>query len=498
MTQVTAHDLDLGEARPLIGADRLDSTTGGTMDHHYAGNGQRNGLVRLAGAEEVDAAVRRAQRAHPAWRAMSGSERRALLTQLANLIRSNTEEFARIATLEMGAAAVISKWTAPMASSWFDYYAGWADKIEGSVNPVSTVPGFDYVLREPYGVVGLIVAWNGPLFFLGMKAAPALAAGNCVVIKPSELAPYSTIRFAELALEAGIPEGVVNVVPGAAEAGDAMVRHPGIGKLSFTGSVATAQKIIQSSAATVKPLTLELGGKSANLIFADADLDRAVPHAAMYGLGLNSGQGCACGTRILVQDAVHDEVVDRLAAFVGALPVGDPFDESTIIAPLVSAAARDRVCGLIDRAVADGTSLVVGGGRPGGDLTDGYFVEPTIFDNVPVDSEIAQTEVFGPVVAVTSFKDAEEAVRIANATDYGLAAYISSSNVSTVHGVASALAAGSIWVNGDPQMDPAAPFGGYRASGYGREGGRSGLEEFLQTKNVFLGLPDLPAMLHNA
>ena len=483
----------LGEAPLLVGRERISSTSAGTLEHYYAGNGQPNGIVHLAGAAEVNAAAYAAQQAAPAWRAIPGADRRLLLSRLADLIRGNAESFARITTLEMGAAANIAQWTAPMASGWFDYYAGWADKIEGSVMPVSAATGFDYTLAEPYGVVGLIIAWNGPLFFLGMKAAPALAAGNCVVIKPSELAPFSSIKFAELALEAGFPEGVVNVVPGAAEAGDAMVRHPGIGKLSFTGSVATARKIIEASAHSVKPLALELGGKSANLIFPDAYLDSAVPHAALFGLGLNSGQGCACGTRILVHEAIHDEVLGRLTEVVSSFPVGDPFDPNTVIAPLVTAASRDRVCGLIDTAVADGGGkLVLGGERPGGELADGYFVEPTVFDNTPIDSQLAQTEVFGPVISVSTFRNVEEGIRMANATDYGLAAYIATRDVALVHGVAARIDAGSIWVNGDPQMAPSVPFGGYRQSGYGREGGKPGLEEFLQVKNVFVGLPDVP------
>jgi acyl-CoA reductase-like NAD-dependent aldehyde dehydrogenase len=482
----------LDDARLLIGGKWVDSASGGALEHYYAGNGRPLGTVHLAGAEEVDAAVRAAQEAAPAWRALPGPERRRLLFRLAEKISEHAEEFSRIATLEMGAASNIAQWTSPMASGWFDYYAGWADKIESSVIPVAPAKGFDYTLSEPYGVVGLIIAWNGPLFFIGMKAAPALAAGNCLVIKPSELAPFSSIRFAELALEAGIPEGVINVIPGAGEAGDAMTRHPGIGKLSFTGSVATARKIIQASADTIKPLALELGGKSAHLIFPDADLDTAVPFAAMLGLGVNSGQGCACGTRILVHEAVHDEVMLRLASVVESFPVGDPFDPKTVIAPLVSAGARDRVCGIIDAAVSEGTGkLVVGGRRPGGELTDGYFVEPTVFDHTPIDSPLAQTEIFGPVVSVTTFKDAAEAIRMANATDFGLAAYVATKDAGLVHGVAAHLQAGSVWVNGYTEMAPSAPFGGYRKSGYGREGGRAGLEEFLQVKNVFVGVPEL-------
>jgi aldehyde dehydrogenase (NAD+) len=485
----------LEDAWPLIGGARLSSTSGGTLEHYYAGNGEQNGLVHLAGAAEVDAAVQAAQKAFPHWRALPGSERRRLLIRLSDLIRDHAAEFSRITTLEMGAATNIAGWTSPMASGWFDYYAGWADKIEGTVIPMASPPGFDYTLAEPYGVVGLIIAWNGPLFFIGMKAAPALAAGNCVVLKPSELAPFSALKFAELALEAGIPEGVVNVIPGAGEAGDAMIRHPGIGKVSFTGSAPTARKIIEASAQTIKPLSLELGGKSANIILPDADLDQIVPHAAALGLGMNSGQGCACGTRILVHRSIHDEVLARLTDVVRAYPIGDPFDSSTVIAPLISAGARDRICGLVSAAANGGGDLVLGGNRPGGELADGFFVEATLLDNTPLDSEIAQTEVFGPVVVVSTFDTIPEAIEVANGTDYGLAAYIATQDVTAVHTIAAQLRAGSVWVNGDPQMPPSTPFGGYRQSGYGREGGRPGLDEFLQVKNVFVGMPKASSLL---
>jgi|HubBroStandDraft_6_1064221.scaffolds.fasta_scaffold17499_3 acyl-CoA reductase-like NAD-dependent aldehyde dehydrogenase len=479
----------LEDARLLIGGDWLDSASGGTLDHHYAGNGRPLGLVHLAGAEEVDAAVRAASKATPAWRALPGPERRRLLLRLAEKITENSEEFSRIATLEMGAASLVAGWNSALSAGWFNYYAGWADKIEGSVIPVGPDQGFDYTTREPYGVVGLIVAWNGPVIFIGMKAAPALAAGNCVIIKPSELAPFSSVRFGELALEAGIPEGVVNVIPGGPEAGDAMTRHPGIGKLSFTGSIATARKIIQASAETVKPLTLELGGKSAHIMFPDADLDTAVALAAMLGVGANSGQGCACGTRILVHESIHEDVMARLAGVISNYGVGDPFDPKTVVGPLVTAAARDRVAGVIDTAVADESGkLVIGGGRPDGDLADGYFVEPTVFDDMRLDSPLAKNEIFGPVIGVTTFTETGEAIQMANSTDYGLAAYVSTRDVGLVHTVAGHLNAGSVWINGYT-LSPSAPFGGYRQSGFGREGGRPGLEEYLQTKNVFIGMP---------
>jgi aldehyde dehydrogenase (NAD+) len=483
----------LKDARPLIGGKSIDSVSGGSLDHYYPGNGQQLGVVHLAGPEEVDAAVAAAKEAAPAWRGLPGTERRRLLLRLAELITEHSDEFARIATLEMGAASIVANWNSSLSARWFNYYAGWADKIEGSVNPVGPDQGFDYVAREPYGVVGLIVAWNGAMIFIGMKAAPALAAGNCVIIKPSELAPFSTIRFGELALEAGIPEGVVNVITGGAEAGEALTRHPGIGKLSFTGSVATARKIIQASAETIKPLTLELGGKSAHVMFPDADLGQAVPLAALLGVGANSGQGCACGTRILVHESIHDEVMARFADVISGYGVGDPFDPGTVVAPLVTAAARDRVAGVIEEAVANESGrLVIGGGRPGGELADGYFIEPTVFDNMQLGSPFARNEIFGPVIGVTTFKETAEAIPMANDSDYGLAAYISTRDVNLVHSVAGHLEAGSVWVNGYT-LSPSAPFGGYHQSGYGREGGRPGIDEFLQTKNVFIGIPPLTA-----
>jgi aldehyde dehydrogenase (NAD+) len=479
----------LTDAHPIIGGSRVKSVSGGTLQHYYPGNGQELGVVHLAGAPEVDAAVHAAQKAAPAWRALPGPERRKMLARLAETISEHADELARIATLESGSASLVANWNASMATDWFHYYAGWADKIQSSVIPVAPDAGLDYTHHEPYGVVGLIVAFNGPMIFIGMKAAPALAAGNCVIIKPSELAPFSSVRFAELALKAGLPEGVINVVPGGAEAGDAMVRHPGIGKLSFTGSIATAREIIKASAHTIKPLTLELGGKSAHLIFPDADLDQAIPLVALLGVGANSGQGCACGTRILAHESIHGEVMDRLEAAVGAFQVGDPFDPATVVAPLVSAGARDRVLNVISTALENGSGkLVVGGGQPGGDLTAGYFVEPTVFDNLDLNSDLAREEIFGPVIGVTTFSETLEAVRIANDSHFGLVAYISSRDVGLVHSVASQLEAGSVWVNGYT-LSPSAPFGGYKQSGFGREGGKPGLEEFLRTKNVFVGFP---------
>jgi len=477
----------LSDSRLLIGSEWVNKASGGELEHRYAGTGEIDARVILAGKGEVDAAVAAATAASSVWRAVTPADRRDMLLRLADKVEEHAEEFTRIVTLEAGIPTMFAQWNAAGCASYFRYYAGWSDKLEGATIPVSHTSGFGYTHLEPYGVVGLITAWNAPLSFIGTKAAPALAAGNCVVIKPSELAPFSTVRFAELALEVGFPEGVINVVTGGPEAGDALVRHPGVGKVSFTGSVPVAQKIIEASAATIKPLALELGGKSANIILPDADLETAVADAAMVGIGVLSGQGCACGTRLLVHESVHEQTMELLGGAISSWGVGDPFDPSTIIGPLVTSASRDRVLDVIGEAKRNKTGeLVIGGGALDGDLADGYFIEPTVFDNVPPESPIAQQEIFGPVLTVTKFKDIDEAVQIADATDFGLATFISGRDITTVQKLAARVTSGLVWVNGFRGTTPAMPFGGYGISGYGREGGKAGIDEYLRTKSVFI------------
>jgi acyl-CoA reductase-like NAD-dependent aldehyde dehydrogenase len=368
------------------------------------------------------------------------------------------------------------------------YYAGWVDKLEGEVLPVHGGRGLDYVLHEPYGVVGAIVPWNGPMMGMGQKVAPALAAGNTVVAKPPEIAPFGALRFAELALEAGLPPGVLNVVPGGAEAGEAMLRHPGIDKVSFTGGTATATRIMEAAAATRKPLALELGGKSASVIFADADLDAAAPTAAMLGSVLLSGQGCALGTRLYVQDSVYDEVVDRVLATVATVAVGDPLDPSVLMGPVVTEAACNRILGVIEAAVTTGAGrLLTGGQRVQGELAGGYFIPPTIFGDVDQASSLARDEIFGPVLSILPFSTEAEVVAKVNDSPFGLSAYVHTSDVSRAHRVAAVLDVGSVTVNAVPMASPTVPFGGYKQSGFGREGGRAGIDEFTRPKNVFIG-----------
>jgi len=351
-------------------------------------------------------------------------------------------------------------------------------------------PGaLDYTRPEPYGVVAVIIPWNGPVVSAAMKVAPALAAGNCVVLKPSELAPLSALRFGELCLEAGIPPGVVNVVPGGPEAGDRLVRHPGIGKISFTGGGATASRIMAAAAVRLTPLTLELGGKSALMIFDDANIDKAVQIGVTTGLINLSGQGCVLPTRMLVHDSIYDEVEQRVLAIVHSLRAGDPFDPATTFGPVINAAAVERILGVIDRARADGAGrIIAGGARIGGDLADGFYIEPTVFSDVDNQSSLAQDEVFGPVLSLVRFHDEAHGVGIANDSKYGLGGFVFTRNLDRAHRVAAALQAGSIGINGFPPMPPGAPFGGVKQSGFGREGAAAGLWEFLQLKNVYVEL----------
>jgi acyl-CoA reductase-like NAD-dependent aldehyde dehydrogenase len=374
-------------------------------------------------------------------------------------------------------------------AAWTRYYAGWVDKLEGQVVPVYGADALDYVVPEPYGVIGAIVPWNGPMMGMGQKVVPALAAGNTVVTKPPEIAPFGALMFAELALEAGLPPGACNVVPGGAVAGQALVRHPGVNKVSFTGGVDTARAVIAAAADNVVPLTLELGGKSANVVFPDADLDSAASVAAMLGAVLLSGQGCALPTRCYVHDDVYDDVVARIVAQVQSVPVGDPLDPSVLMGPVVTEAACARILGVIERAVTDGAgTLLTGGERLAGPLADGYYVAPTVFVDVDHHSELAQREIFGPVLSVLRFRDEDEVIAKANDNPFGLAAYVHTRDVARAHRVARRLEVGTVTVNGFPGMSPSAPFGGFKQSGYGREGGRAGIEEFVRPKNVVVGL----------
>jgi aldehyde dehydrogenase (NAD+) len=469
----------------LIGEDWTPSATGGHYDHHDPTTGALQAAVPLGGCDEIDSAVGAARAAAPGWQAIPLEERAAILHRLADLLVAGDDGAAALNARDNG-TPISTMRPGLYAAAWVRYYAGWVDKLDGRVVPVSGA-GFDYVVPEPYGVIGAIVPWNGPMMGMGQKVGPALAAGNAVVAKPPEIAPFGALRFAELALEAGVPPGVLNVVAGGAEAGEALVRHPDVGKVSFTGGHITARKVMAVAAETLKPLALELGGKSANIVFADADLDVAVPTAVMFGIGVLSGQGCALPTRLYVHDDVYDEVAERLVAQAEGMAVGDPLDPAVFMGPVINEPACQRILGVIERARSEGSgSLLCGGERLDGELADGYFVAPTIFGDVDDSSDLAVNEVFGPVLAVMRFRDEDDVVARANASHFGLGAYLHTRDVARAHRVARRLEAGMVIINGLPGMSPGAPFGGYKQSGFGREGGRWGIDEFVQQKNVFI------------
>jgi aldehyde dehydrogenase (NAD+) len=470
----------------LIGDTRVADSSGGEFEHVYAATGQPTVAVPLAGAREIDLAVAAARSAFPGWRATTQDQRRELLLRYVGLLRAHAAELAQLSQIDNSMPTFIAEAGANAAADLFAYNAGWADKVGGEVIPTWPVPGFDYSLEEPFGVVGIIIPWNGPVYATGMTLGPALAAGNCVVLKPPELSPFAAIRMGELFLEAGFPPGVVNVVTAGPVGGDALVRHPDVDKIHFTGSGETGKKILASALHTLKPVGLELGGKSANLIFADADLQSAAFEGVLAMQG--SGQGCINGTRVLVERPVYEQVLELMQQLLAGLQVGDPTAATTFFGPVISQGAVERIVGIIDAAKTSGTRIVAGGERLGGELAGGFYIAPTVFADVDNSSTLAQEEIFGPVVAVMPFDSEDEAVRLANANPYGLAGYIQTNDIKRAHRVAAALQAGNIWVNGFRGIPPGAPFGGTKQSGFGRLGGRDGIREFTRPKNVFIAL----------
>jgi aldehyde dehydrogenase (NAD+) len=471
----------------LIGDRHVESASGGTHTHIYAATGQPTGEIPLAGGREIDEAVAAARKAAPVWAGMPRDQRRDCLIRLAHLLREHADELARYSVIDNGIVIGSQRHGPQVASDLFLYNAGWTDKIGGDV--IATWPGdaLDYTLDEPYGVVAVIIPWNGPLFALGMVLAPALAAGNAIVVKPPELAPYTALRFGELCLEAGMPAGTVNIVPGGPEGGAALTAHPGIDKISFTGSGTTARHILASAQKNLTPVQLELGGKSASLVFDDCDLD-AFARLGLAGIVNNVGQGCINPTRLLVQRGIYERVLEVLAASAKHLRVGDPTDPAMVIGPVIDDRAVKRILSMIDQAKADGARLIAGGERLGGDLAGGYFIQPTVFADVPHKAQLSQCEVFGPVLAVLPFDTEAEGVAMANDTEFGLAAYVWTENLKRAHRCARALVAGNIWVNGFTGIPGAAPFGGIGESGVGRLGGIHGIREFLRPKNIWMAM----------
>jgi aldehyde dehydrogenase (NAD+) len=473
----------------LIGGRWVAAASGKTFESRNPATGELLARVAEGDAEDIDRAVTAARRAFAGpWSKVKPYERQQMLLKLADLVERHFEELSLLDTLDMGAPISRTLGNRRRALGMLRYYAGMATALHGETIE-NSLPGeiFSYTLKEPVGVVGAIIPWNGPLGASIWKIGPALATGCTIVLKPAEEAPLTALRLGELILEAGVPEGVVNIVPGYGEtAGAALAGHPDVDKVAFTGSHVTGQKIIAASAGNLKRVSLELGGKSPDIVFADADLDGAVPGAGM-AVFANSGQICSAGTRLFVEQRIYDEFTERVAAFGRGLKVGDGADPKTQIGPLVSEQQLERVTGYLSLGKKEGAKPLSGGARlTDGALARGYFVPPTVFADVRDDMRIAQEEIFGPVLSAIPFSDIDEVVHRANATTFGLGSGVWTRDVSKAHRLAKCIRAGSVWVNCYQAMDPAVPFGGYKMSGYGRESGLQHLEEYLNVKAVWI------------
>jgi aldehyde dehydrogenase (NAD+) len=437
---------------------------------------------------DIDLAVQAARRAFDSgpWSKMDARDRGKLLYKLADLIEKNFDELAALETLDNGKPIADARGAdLPLVIDCFRYYAGWADKIHGQVVPIRG-PYFSYTRHEAVGVVGQIIPWNFPLLMIAWKWGPALATGCTIVLKPAEQTPLTALRIGELAMEAGFPNGVINVVPGfGPTAGAALVKHPGVDKIAFTGSTPVGQMIMRDASVTLKRTTLELGGKSPNIILADADLDAAV-EGAHFGLFFNQGQCCCAGSRLFVEDKVHDKFVEKLVARTSKRKVGDPFDPTTEQGPQVDKDQYDKILDYIAQGKKAGAKCLVGGERAPGlnGSSKGYFVQPTVFDEVQDNMSIAVDEIFGPVLSVLRFKDMNEVVKRANSTAYGLAAAVWTRDIGKAHAIANSVRAGTVWVNCYDVFDAAQPFGGFKMSGIGRELGQYALMNYTEVKSV--------------
>ncbi|MFA9218049.1 MAG: aldehyde dehydrogenase family protein [Sphingomonadaceae bacterium] len=466
----------------------VDAADGATLDSLNPHDGSVIAAVAMAGKADVDQAVAAATRAFPAWSRLPAMERGRLLLKLADAIEANADQLARLESLDTGHPLRDTRnLDVPRTAATFRYFGGMADKLEGSVIPVEA--GFlNYVLREPLGVVGQVVPWNFPLMFTSWKMGPALAAGNCVVMKPAELTPLSTLRIAELMAEVGFPPGVVNIVPGLGHvAGQYLAEHEGVAKIAFTGSTQTGRRIVQASAGNLKKIQLELGGKGANIVFGDANIDAAVNGAA-FAIFHNQGQACIAGSRLVLHKSIADEFLEKFTRLARSIKVGDPLDPSTEMGPLTSQLHRERVLSYCDVARAEGGEVLLGGRVPSNPaLAAGFYVEPTVVLAGPND-RVSQEEVFGPFVTVTTFETDAEALAIANGTEYGLGGGLWTRDLQRAHRIAREMVSGMVWINCYKRVNPGSPFGGTGQSGYGREMGFEVMREYTQPKSIWVNV----------
>jgi len=472
----------------IINGEAVDSVSGKTFTTHNPATEEPICTVAEAGPEDVDRAVAAARAAFEGpWGRMKPADRQKALWKLGDLILQNADEIARLETLDNGKPIFESRQIdIPMVANCFHYFSGWVTKLAGETLPVSPA-FFTYTLREPIGVVGAIIPWNFPMIMVGWKVAPALAAGNTVVLKPAELTPLSAIRIGELGLEAGLPPGVFNVLPGKGSiAGEAMVKHPDVDKITFTGSTEVGKHLMKTAADTMKKLSLELGGKSPNIVFADADLDAAL-RGATTGIFYGKGEVCAAGSRLLVERSIYPEFVAKLAERAKKMVPGDPMDPKTRLGALVSEAQMNKVLGYVATGTQEGARVVAGGERSPIN-GKGWFMQATVLDGVDNRMRVAQEEIFGPVLAVIAFDDVDDAVRQANDIPYGLAAGVWTRDVKKAHQVARRLEAGTVWINSYNFYDAGMPFGGNKQSGFGRDLGPECLREYTQSKSVWVSV----------
>jgi aldehyde dehydrogenase (NAD+) len=475
----------------FINGDFVDARSGETFATINPATEEKITDVASAGTDDVDAAVKAARaQMEPGseWQKMKPRDRAKVMWRLADILTARADEIGRIETLDNGKPIFESQYVdTPAAAECLYYFAGWSGKVTGDTIPVQD-NAFTYTLREPVGVVGAITPWNFPLMLAVWKIAPALACGNAVVIKPASNTSLSLLKFAEYAKEAGLPAGVLNVVPGRGSVvGNAIVDHPGIDAITFTGSTEVGKQLMARAAKTLKKVALELGGKSPNIVFADADLEAAA-RGALNAIFYGKGEVCAAGSRLLVEEGAHDELMAKVCERAAKMTAGDPLHPKTRLGAIVSKEQMESVLSYVEAGKSEGAKLVCGGERADIGTGKGYFVKPTIFDDVDPQMRIAREEIFGPVLATIRFKDAEDAIAKGNATVYGLAAAVWTRDVSKAHRIARAIKAGTVWVNTYNLYDPALPFGGFKESGFGRDQGKDALEKYTQTKSVWVNL----------